>query len=243
MKVWIGPYTKWVGPYQLAEKLMFWVPQEKDEYGFSHTADRVHKFGEWLAHGSVEPEPKVGEALVDNRPLTLLAKFLNWIYSKQKRTIIVKIDKWDTWSMDHTLAHIILPMLKQLQETKHGSQIVDFEDVPENLRTTNSPEYSDQQCFEFYREDEDDKDLHARWEWVVGEMIWAFEQHIDENAENQFHTGKHDQRWVKCEDGNYQMVKGENDTYKFDIEAFNKWADRKANGFRLFGKYYQGLWD
>jgi hypothetical protein len=28
----------------------------------------------------------------------------------------VKIDRYDTWSMDHTLADIILPMLKQLQK-------------------------------------------------------------------------------------------------------------------------------
>jgi hypothetical protein len=45
----------------------------------------------------------------------------------------VKIDKWDTWSMDHTLAQIVLPMLKQLQATKHGSPLVEDEDVPEGL--------------------------------------------------------------------------------------------------------------
>ena len=61
MKVRIGPYKNWFGPYQLAELLMFWVPKEKDEYGIEHTADRVHKFGEWLAHGKVLPEPEVGD--------------------------------------------------------------------------------------------------------------------------------------------------------------------------------------
>ena len=37
MKIRIGPYTDWFGPYQLAETLMFWVPEEKDEHGFPHT--------------------------------------------------------------------------------------------------------------------------------------------------------------------------------------------------------------
>ena len=68
---------------------MFWVPEEKDEYGFPHTADRVHKFGEWLAHGKVLPEPEVGEVRKwgDDRPTTWLYKFLLWIDSKKKRKI------------------------------------------------------------------------------------------------------------------------------------------------------------
>jgi hypothetical protein len=52
---------------------------------------------------------------------------------------IIKIDKWDTWSMDHTLSPIILPMLKQLKEVKHGAPNVEDEDVPEHLRSTSAP--------------------------------------------------------------------------------------------------------
>ena len=44
----------------------------------------------------------------------------NWFgYSPKQRTSI-KIHNYDTWSMDSTLAPIILPMLVQLKETKHG---------------------------------------------------------------------------------------------------------------------------
>jgi len=52
------------------------------------------------------------------------------------RVIDVHIDEFDTWSMDDTLSHIILPMLKQLKETKHGAPNVDKEDVPSELRPT-----------------------------------------------------------------------------------------------------------
>ena len=41
--------------------------------------------------------------------------------------------------MDHTLAMIIVPMLKQLKETKHGAPFVDDEDVPEELKSTSAP--------------------------------------------------------------------------------------------------------
>jgi len=39
------------------------------------------------------------------------------------------------------------------------------------------------------------------------------------------------------------MVKGPNDTHAFDKEGWEAWNARKTNGFRLFGKYYEGLWD
>jgi exonuclease V gamma subunit len=38
----------------------------------------------------------------------------------QDRTVDIQIDPYDTWNMDHTLAMIIAPMLKQLKATKHG---------------------------------------------------------------------------------------------------------------------------
>jgi hypothetical protein len=241
MKVKIGPYKDWFGPYQLAEIIMFWVPKEKDEYGFPHTADRVHRFGEWLAHGSVLPEPEVGDERTwgEDRPETWIYKLLKWIDSKKKRKVYIHIDKWDTWGMDNTLAFIILPMLKQLKATTHGSPSVDDEDVPEHLRSTAAPELSE--------EDKNvgacDDNHHKRWQWVLDEMIFAFENKVDDDWEFQFTTGEYDYRSVKQEDGNYLMVQGPNHTANTDWDARKAYSDRMQNGFRLFGKYYQGLWD
>ena len=48
----------------------------------------------------------------------------NWLYNwfgySPSQSVKVKIHNYDTWSMDHTLAPIILPMLVQLKETTHG---------------------------------------------------------------------------------------------------------------------------
>lgn len=239
MKVKIGPYKNWFGPYQLAEKLMFWVPKEKDEYGFPHTADRVFKFGEWLAHGSIAPEPKVGDVgkWGEDRPHTWLYKFLSWVHSKREQTIKVHIDRWDTWSMDHTLGYIILPMLKQLKETKHGAPYVDDKDVPKELRSTAAPPKEN--------EWDTDENHFKRWDWVLDEMIFAFETKAGDlqDWEEQFHTGESDLSWVKQEDGNYLMVRGENDTTKYDMKGQKAYQKRISNGFRLFGKYYEALWD
>ena len=249
MKINIGPYTRWFGPYQLAEALCFWAKPVKDEWGIESKPDWVHNFGEWLAHGSVLPDPTPENPVSpwrDDRPITALYKFLQWVESKKKRKIKVHIDRWDTWSMDHTLAHIVLPMLEQLQATKHGAPFVDDKDVPKELRSTSAPPLSDK-----------DKDCGAvddlhfkRWNWVLDEMIFAFRSKLDEGKwEDQFYTGEYDfQSKVTEFDENgkpklYQLVKGPNDTRKIDMKGLQAYQKRISNGFRLFGKYYENLWD
>ena len=149
MRVYIGPYVNWIGPYQIADKIPFLSEDTKE------------KIGEWLSE-------------------TWVQDFCEWINSKKHRKIKVRIDKYDTWNMDNTLAHIILPMLKQLKASKHGSQIVEDEDLPVHMR------YGDpDQC---------DNWVHYRWEWILNEMIWAFEQELDDDWEAQFHHGKPDRK-------------------------------------------------
>jgi hypothetical protein len=242
MKVKIGRYRNYFGPYQLAEKILFWIPKEKDEYGFLRTPDRVHKFGEWLAHGSIEPEEKVGDIinLGEDRPETWIYKLLKWIDKKKKRKIHVHIDRWDTWGMDNTLAHIILPMLKQLKSTTHGAPYVDDEDVPEHLRSTSAPPLTEEQ-----KNVHDVDDNHfKRWEYVLDEMIFAFQSEVDDNWEEQFTSGEYDFKFkVTNEDGTSEMVEGPKHTAVTDWDGRKAYAERMKNGFRLFGRYYQGLWD
>lgn len=229
MKVEIGPYVNWVGPYQIADMLCFWVKKVPDEYGIMRHPDWVHDFGTWLA------EDKNGDD-------SWLTKFCNWIHSKRKRKVKVRIDRFDILNMEETLAYIILPMLKQLKAIKHGSPKVDDEDVPEELRSTSAPA----------KENEYDIDTnhHKRWDWVLDEMIWAFEQlHPDNDWEEQYRSGKFDIKWEPCEwDENgkpklFKMERGPNHTYECDYEGIRKHKERIRRGTMLFGKYYQSLWD
>ena len=231
MRVKIGPYKNWVGPYQIAEMLCFWVKKEKDEYGIPRRPNWVFEFGTWLSGGEDKD--------------SWLHKFCLWVESKRKRNIKIKIDRWDTWGMDNTLAYIILPMLKQLQATKHGAPFVDDEDVPEKLRSTNADP----------KENEWDTDSNhfLRWDWIMDEMIFAFECELDDSWQEEFRSGEHDTIWLPVDkDGNevpeedaklFQMADGPNNTYKCDYEAMKVVETRIQNGFRLFGKYYSGLWD
>jgi hypothetical protein len=216
MLVYFGNYKDFIGAYQIAEKLCFWAPKTKDEFGNEEFPGWVEKFGDWLSE-------------------TWVNTLCQWIDEKKKRIEYVHIDKYDTWSMDSTLAPIILPLLKQLQATKHGAPHVDDEDVPEIWRSTNAPEKE---------HDYDVDEFHfQRWDYILDEMIWAFEQYTGE-WENQFYTGTIDISTEEDEEsGHLKMVHGPNHTSVFDSEGYMKHLDRIKNGFRLFGKYYMALWD
>jgi hypothetical protein len=228
MKVKIGPYKNWIGPYQIASALCFWAKPVVDEYGIESKPDWVHDFGTWLA------QRKDGSD-------TWLLKACQWIESKKSRQVYVRIDRYDTWGMDHTLALIVLPMLQQLQATKHGAPYVDDADVPEHLRSTAAPA----------KEHEYDTDANhfVRWDWVLQEMIFAFNCKVDDSWQEKYRMGTIDLKTEPCEwDENgkptmYQMKSGPNDTYKCDYEGMAVEQARITNGFRLFGKYYENLWD
>jgi hypothetical protein len=150
---------------------------------------------------------------------------------KQRKSI--HIDPWDTWNMDHTLADIILPMLRQLRKTQHGAPCTDDEDVPENLRSTAAKPKKN--------EWDTDSNHFKRWDWIMKEMIWTFNEHAKDRDPN-FYIKKPKYKRVKKEGSEFDELvvvsPGE-----FDYAKSKAYWERKKNGFRLFGKYYQNLWD
>lgn len=141
------------------------------------------------------------------------------------RQIEIRIDKFDTWSMDHTLALLIVPMLKQLKATKHGAPLVEDEDVPEQLRSTSAPPKADPWDV--------DANHFKRWDWVLDEMIWSMEQIVkDDESEFYDHSNVDNtslKSWV--------------DSMKIDRAGLQAYHERIQNGCRLFGVHFQSLWD
>jgi hypothetical protein len=162
-------------------------------------------------------------------------------YSKKKdkeRKISIRIDPYDVWSMDETLALIIHPMLIQLKKSKMGAPYTDDEDVPEHLRSTSAPPKKDEFSTDDFHFD--------RWDWILDEMIWAFSQVNNHEIEDSFYSGVSDISWKERNIGGevlHEMIRGPNDTRSFDKEGWEQWNERKRNGFKLFGKYYSSLWD
>jgi hypothetical protein len=129
----------------------------------------------------------------------------------------IEIHPYDTWSMDHTLAEIVLPMLKQLKETSQGYHRVEDEDVPHLSKQQWIKNESMQ--YDMFASEETDQlkwdNGDARWNWVLDEMIYAFDCKVNK-----------DDVYMRFE----------------DVREARREQERISNGFRLFGKYYEGLW-
>jgi hypothetical protein len=214
MKVYTSKYrSHWISPYQILTKICFW---EKDE-------DRIYNLKEEVDN------PYVKWVNFLDPICQAIHKLLDIVHPRFE---YIKLDPWDTWSFDHTLADIILPGLKQLKENKHGAPWTDDEDVPEYLRT----HMAQPKEYEW-----DIDSLHfQRWDWVLDEMIWAFEQKVDDEADNKFfdHSECPTDPNARLED----LTNGASKV-KYDEAGHKVWLERKRNGFRLFGKYYENLWD
>ena len=211
MKVFIGPYRNWIGPYQIADAVFFWLekwPSDELEQRWDY---KLHdKFGDWLAK-------------------TWIADFCQWIQEKKKRKIEIRIDRYDTWGMDHTLSMLIVPMLKQLKDSKHGYPLADVEDAPHIGKG------------DIDLNDASDSLADARWNWIISEMIWTHEQIIDEDSDKNYYEpyGPED----KPEETSFMSIEECLKICKFNREKFDAYEDRMKNGLRLFGKYYRSLWD
>jgi len=222
MKINIGPYKDWIGPYQIAEKIIFW------------NKDKAHSFGRFLATGSFTRD-KSKKLFDDDQNLTWFNNLLVWIHSKKSRKIEVRIDNYDVWNADTTLTLIILPMLEKIKETQQGSSFVEDEDVPENLRSTSAEPKENEWDW--------DSNNEVRWNWVLDEMIWAFQQlHPDCDWEDQYHRGKIEFSMEPAEGGCTSLVRGPGDTHVFDREGYKAHSDRIRRGTTLFGKYFRSLW-
>jgi hypothetical protein len=184
MKVYISNYRDhWISPYTILKSAFFW----RKDYDAYDEEPPV-----WLT--------KVCEGL---------KAFLDKIHPQIN---YVKIDSYDTYSMDETLGKIILPMLKQLKTQKQGAPLTDDEDVPDAIKSMNAPRVeSPYDIDEFH---------FLRWDYVLDQMIWSFEQVQPDCAwEDEYHTESGD-----------------------DWDGYAAHQKRIQNGFRLFGKYFQNLW-
>jgi len=195
MKVNIGPYRDYVSAYTISNAVFFWVDKRAmdwdDNYLKRWDAQASEKFGDWLNNQE------------------WLVNFLNWIDKFKTRKVDVRIDPYDTWSMDHTLALIVHPMLVQLKAANHGYFSSDADDAPQ-IGKGEETDYGGNDTLAL-----------DRYNWIMDEMIWTFDQ-LAHGDELTFYDSKKD---------------------FYDIDAARAHDERIANGLRLFGKYFRALWD
>lgn len=166
---------------------------------------------------------------------------------RKNRSINIKIDKHDTWSMDNTLAYIILPMLVQLRDTANG--------VPSEFSNVGGADWEQQQCFDFYQESHDwafNKKI-KEWDIILDKMIWSFEQLVFENK-NDYHYGEFKFSFEKTKNKAHNPLTNKSEElselvdlnpqgHYYDHHGALLYDQRIQEGLELFGKYYRNLWD
>ena len=130
----------------------------------------------------------------------------------------IEIETHDTWGMDETLSKIILPMLIQLKETKHGSPHTDQED---SLI---------------------EGDIHERWDNILDQMIWSFDQKVN-GSDDKFYEEIPGKEIFETYDIGKEYLKGLRINLEVDREGLEAYHKKMQEGFTLLGKYFTGLWD
>lgn len=199
MKVYIGPYIdRWVS--NIEER---WMARRYKKVYWEIDEEDYDKFDKFIVK-------------LDSFVQAVYDRTINKYLDNKQRKIKVKVHKYDCWSADITLAYVILPILKQLKETKHGSPFVSPDDVPQRLRPTL------EEIVAYNTNGKTDDNFHDRWNFVLNEMIWTFEQLVTDDAEDQFY---------------------EPSTRQFKEPEWTEYNKRIEYGCRMFGKYYRSLWD
>lgn len=210
MKIYINkPKDNWISPYTIIEKAMFWREVDYDE-----------------------PIVKRWKTILE--PFCTILCDVRSFFNRDIKYI--KIDTWDVWSIEHTLSPIILPMLKELKRVKHGAPFIEDEDVPPKLRANRKLNYEGNVDPALHRiEDDVDSKFFKRFNYVLDEMIWAFEQLSMDDHEGKFYDHTESRKEI---DLNKSVLR-----IKVNRVGLRKHNERIDNGLRLFGKYYRTLWD
>tara|TARA_Y100000310_G_scaffold116887_1_gene115559 strand:+ start:162 stop:668 length:507 start_codon:yes stop_codon:yes gene_type:complete len=123
------------------------------------------------------------------------------------------------WSLDHTCTDFILPRLKAFRYSKlNGTPMLDG--------------------YEHEQSDLDFKKMTREWEEILDKMILAFEYHQKVGADIDFGLVDYE-----ITDGKSFAIQTDEEQYKKGREEEQRREEIMIEGFALFAKYYQSLWD
>lgn len=130
---------------------------------------------------------------------------------RDSRRVFVKIHKYDTCNADSTIAEIMVPLLKAFRvAAKTSTPAIRLADVPLDQRSTAA------ELENLIAHDDPDFVFDTKaWQWILGEILWAFESRLEDDEDVFFYA---------------------------EDEDFAARASRREAGMRLFATYYENLW-
>ncbi len=125
----------------------------------------------------------------------------------------------ELWSLDYTCTEFILPRLKAFRHGElNGTPMLDGYDQKQN--------------------EADFKKMTQEWEEILDQMILAFEYHHKDGDDIDFGPSDYE-----IMDGVKLNIQADEEQYKKGREEEQRREQIMADGFALFAKYYQSLWD
>jgi hypothetical protein len=211
MKVWLRKPKNWYSKHQFCHD---WSYRENE------------KLEQW----------KQREARLEKWVPEWPFRLINWIIRANKpKKDLIKIDYWDLWGFDCSIAQVIYPALIKIKEKKHGTPMSFFDHVPdERLHQTT---------------DEDNKIAEQKWEDTLDQMIWSFGELVNDNFNEPNYLLKLEWKFKPVE-GHPGLSELDTPKHTEDEEKLiEQWRvdtktyhDRMQKGFELFGKHFQSLW-
>lgn len=149
---------------------------------------------------------------------------------RKNRAIKVRIDSWDTFSLDNTLALIILPALEKFKKERKKCPGVPMEMFIDTDPKDKNGNHTDAAM----------KLASKRWDEVLDKMIWSFKELLYEKEADKCFK-KNGKKWKteKVEGGLSRIVET---GYTFDKARFEEVMKRRQEGLDLFGKHFCSLW-
>ena len=91
----------------------------------------------------------------------------------------IQVDEWDTWSLDHTLAQIIVPSLIKFRDTIHC-----YPESFVSLANLHSMKSDDE-----WSEEDNEESMDA-WKDTIDSMIWSFKEILKDESLRSEETDK-----------------------------------------------------
>ena len=170
----------------------------------------------------------------------------NYLKTKERK-VDIEIEHFDTYSLDHTLALIILPALIQYKNENNG--------IPTEFSDVGGEPSALQESFDFYTETHDEafEEAVRKWDEVIDKMIWSFQQIVEDNYREKYQHGKMEWDWEESEEiitspltggtcKSFKLIDLNPDDHWLDMEGLDLHEKRIQEGLDLFGKYYRNLW-
>jgi len=173
------------------------------------------------------------------KPKWLWEDFSYWC-KKQYQRIRYGFPLEESWDFRSHCAKWVLPRLKKLRE--------DTLSYPSRLSNSDetSRYFSNQRYFSFYKDvSKDDSKTQEfgalKWNEILDKIIWSFE-HINDDVDP-IYPENYDSRHIVVDISEKGTAFRLADDRKIDWSPIEAHQRRLQEGFELFGKHYENLWE